>query len=568
MAQSDSESEGPARISKLAGRQLLKWAQGSISAIELHDVCCDAKDDGLANPMIERFARLRGGQHAHEDVMRLVRENTPVFDMVDSLGEPNSVATSVLLPSRVAMSLLRFYPTQFVERLGASLSTLRGFWRRFRTQPQNIDFMASSPHLSGLTMAQLTTTIPITLHEDAGPISKGLSASSVSWSSLVGKGTEKVSHFPVGTWVKAKKAESLSTAPFWDRLLKDFEMLASGVDERGTPILQDEQGRVWRLVLVYAKADEQQRCDEWGLVHYNGPDEVCPDCLANRSSRPFTDCQETAAWRPTEAMSSGQYLARMRVPSHPLVASSFAWRMFFYLDVMHVMDCKGVAALIFGGVLASLVRRPSLGRSQVERLGAIQRFMREWYDDNPGTQRLPKITPPMLVAADGWADLHAPNIKAANTRQAAPLFASMTAELCSGPNEMEVQLREVTSKLHEFYHVLATADRFLSDAEKERLREIVLSIGVAYQSLHMMSQARGWLRFPVRPKLHKMCHFPFAAGSINPRSVSCYADESHIGTLCQVWKKSISGRWTAACQDTVLCKRWLAVLLRFELKLD
>ena len=71
-------------------------------------------------------------------------------------------------------------------------------------------------------------------------------------------------------------------------------------------------------------------------------------------------------------MSVGEYLARMRLPHRPLVASSFFWRMFFFLDYMHVMDCKGVAALIFGGVLASLIRRPSLGRSQVERLGRIQ----------------------------------------------------------------------------------------------------------------------------------------------------------------------------------------------------
>ena len=235
-----------------------------------------------------------------------------------------------------------------------------------------------------------------------------------------------MTHFPAGTWVKTRRAESLSVAPFWDALLEDFEMLASGEDASGRPCLKDEQGRVWRLVLVYAKADEQQRCDEWGLVHYNDPDEVCPECRANRSSRPFTDCQATAAWRPTEAMSVVEYRARMRTPHHPLVASSFLWRMFFYLDYMHVMDCKGVAALIFGGVLASLTRRPSLGRSQVERLGRIQRFMRKWYDDHPGTHRLPKITLPMLVL-DEWADLHAPNIKAANTRQAAPLFAAMAA---------------------------------------------------------------------------------------------------------------------------------------------
>ena len=168
-------------------------------------------------------------------------------------------------------------------------------------------------------------------------------------------------------------------------------------------------------------------------------------------------------------MSVAEYLARMLLPHHPLVASSFFWRMFFYLDDMHVMDCKGVAPLIFGGVLASLIRRPSLGRSQVERLGRIQRFMRQWYDDHPGTHRLPKITLTMLVL-EGWADLHGPTIKAANTRQAAPLFAAaMTAEFCSEPNELDIQLREVTTKLNEFYQCIATAGTWVKRKKAESL---------------------------------------------------------------------------------------------------
>ena len=193
--------------------------------------------------------------------------------------------------------------------------------------------------------------------------------------------------------------------------------------------------------------------------------------------------------------------------------------------------------------------------------------MRQWYDDHPGTHRLPKITLPMLEY-DGWADLHGPAIKAANTRQAAPLFAAMTAEFCSEPNELDIQLREVTTKLNEFYQCIAAAGMFLSDAEKATLGQVVLRLGVAYQKLHNLSQASNCMRFPVKPKLHKMCHFPFVAGSINRTAVSCYASESHIGTLGKVWQKSISGRWTAACQEIVLRKRWLAILLRFELKLD
>ena len=179
--QSDSEGEGPARISKTVGRQLLKWAQGTISASELHQICSDAESDEFVHPMVKRFARLRGEQWAHHDVMQLVGKSTPAFDMVSKLDEPESAATAVLLPSAVAKSLLRYYPLQFLERLGANQGALRKFWRSFRLQPRNTEFMRTSPHLKDLTMQQLTMTIPVTLHEDAGPISKGLSANSVSW---------------------------------------------------------------------------------------------------------------------------------------------------------------------------------------------------------------------------------------------------------------------------------------------------------------------------------------------------------------------------------------------------
>ena len=92
--------------------------------------------------------------------------------------------------------------------------------------------------------------------------------------------------------------------------------------------------------------------------------------------------------------------------------------------------------------------------------------MRQWYDDHPGKHRLPKITLPMLEF-DGWADLHGPAIKAANTRQAAPLFAAMTAGFCSEPNELDIQLREVTTKLNEFYQCIATAGTWVKRKKAE-----------------------------------------------------------------------------------------------------
>ena len=85
-------------------------------------------------------------------------------------------------------------------------------------------------------------------------------------------------------------------------MVSDFEKLARGT-VGDLPLVQDTSGRSWKFVLIYAKGDAQVRCDDWGMRHYNAADLVCPECLGNRSTRPFTDLQPTAAWRATEAMS-------------------------------------------------------------------------------------------------------------------------------------------------------------------------------------------------------------------------------------------------------------------------
>ena len=85
------------------------------------------------------------------------------------------------------------------------------------------------------------------------------------------------------------------------------------------------------------------------------------------------------------------------------------------------MDCKGVTALVLGGVIHYLLRDARLGANQEERIVAINGLMKEWYNDHPGHHRMPRILLKKCVA-DGWANLSGPAIKAANTRAAVPVF--------------------------------------------------------------------------------------------------------------------------------------------------
>ena len=109
---------------------------------------------------------------------------------------------------------------------------------------------------------------------------------------------------------------------------------------------------------------------------------------------------------------------------------------------------------------------------------------------------------------------------------------------------------------------------FHSDAEVEQLRVITTAFGTAYQRLRGIAMGKGDFSWQLKPKVHKFMHMPFLASVMNVRCASCYADESAVGTTCGVWKRSVAGRYKRHVQRNVLTKRWLAVLLRFELEGD
>ena len=123
-------------------------------------------------------------------------------------------------------------------------------------------------------------------------------------------------------------------------------------------------------VFSFAKADEECQCQAWGLPHYNS-NEPCSECLANRTDKPFADLKVTTAWRSTAPSLQRLTCARVRRSRHPVLASPLATRMMCYLDLMHLVDCKGVASWLFGGVLFFLLKEPALGPTRKLRLDRV-----------------------------------------------------------------------------------------------------------------------------------------------------------------------------------------------------
>ena len=422
------------------------FADGELAAKRLISTMQDSVADGLSHPMVVRLSRLRKSQHAHATLLELLEEHTAVLDDIELVS--GSSGDRLLKPSSIIGRLFRHYPDGFVRLLGADPGRVRSFWMQLFREP-NVKFLREHHYLRNLSMDELAYVVPMVLHEDAAPVTKMLSSNMLSSSSLLGLGNEKVTQLLHATYIKRKKADGEDHGLLWAALMADFEGLMQNDQASRGP---------WRFLLLFALADEEVRCVEWGLTSWGAANECCSECRADRQKRPWTDMRRGSSWRGTESFTLEAYRGRFRRPLHPLSASKFVWRFFFFLDSMHVFDCKGAASTIFGSVLSTLVRDVRLGANQQQRLDLINTRLRSFYSRNPKLHKLPKITLNNLEGSNGWAELVGSAIKAAQTRAAAPFFAELAREFFNSDTPEDLNTCRATSSMRDIYdkwcHVL------------------------------------------------------------------------------------------------------------------
>jgi len=563
-ARGEDDEEETFSMSSLAAGHLSSWCDGIQSAAALRRHMADAVSDGFKHPMVTRFGNLGGGggrpsgQHCHESLVRLLQA-CGVNRCLTSLPSPSDVS-HIILPSTIIKVAAQDYPTLFKKYFGANARKVEMFWRGFFESGFNREWAAAHPCLHGKSLEQLRNSIPITIHEDAGPISKNLSANCISFSSLLGEGDEKVTKFLSFTYVKGRK--TINTRIAWDAFLEDLHHVSTGF-VGGAPVAPIDNDSRWTFIAMFAKGDEECHANSWGMPHWQGAGEPCSECRANRGARPWTDLNRRAAWRDHVIQDKAAYVARIRVPAHPLVESFFFSRWCAFPDLMHMMDCKGVSASVLGGVLQQLIVDVRLGGSQEARLDRINALLVTWYNDHPGSNRLPTLFISNLTR-DGWWELNGPAIKAAMTRSAVPPFRDIWREHAQAGNANDAHVTAIIENLALFYDVLYQAPMFMPRATIDRIEEICMNFGIAYLHCREYARSHNILSWPVRMKTHKMQHVPLMCKVINPVHVQCYGEESLIGTTTKVWKRSIAGRHHNVAQRNVLLKRFCGLLLRFE----
>ena len=142
-------------------------------------------------------------------------------------------------------------PCNFSRVLGADKSRLEAFWRNLFASPEGQAYKSLHPILRNKTVEELSSTIPVTLHEDAGPYAKGKSANSLSWQSLLGSGSDLEQNFLHHTEIKRSGAPCYCW-PTCRHLFKEFDYVADGTTVEGDIVAQDGD-TVWKVVLLFGK---------------------------------------------------------------------------------------------------------------------------------------------------------------------------------------------------------------------------------------------------------------------------------------------------------------------------
>ena len=214
------------RPSQLALGHLLEWADGVESAVQVANHMSNAIAGGLSDPLIARLARHAGNttnQNCNQN-MRALLEELGLMALITEI--PDSPRwTHVIKPSALIAYFAQNRPADMKECLGCDLDNTTAFWRDWFKSKKRVEMAQSHELLRGKTAEDLYTTVPLAVHEDAGPITKRLSANCLTFSSLLATAPEKRSRLLLATTERDKAGNDYAA---WNVILADLRELSTG----------------------------------------------------------------------------------------------------------------------------------------------------------------------------------------------------------------------------------------------------------------------------------------------------------------------------------------------------
>ena len=456
---------------------------------------------------------------------------------------------------------------KFRRHWGADVAVVRKFWGDLLGTAAGRELQELHPQLTGKTVDDLETTLPLFLHNDAGPFTKKRSVFVLSFGSFLGIGSELEVLHVVATWVK--KMDMSKPERVYDYLLESFGKLAEGFSD-GEPLAMEGE-RVWCGIWLSLFSDCEFLQQELGMKGASNT-EPCGFCPCNRTTIPFTELGASARWRQRR-LTNMQFLARLETPRHPMST----WPIFNYMsprfDGLHVVDYKGVLASIHANVLWTLVLEPGAlpGGSQGERMRSLTERKDAFFSGGDRHQRIMGDIDKNLLFKEGksskaYPSLSGPGVKAANTRALTPWIEAIAIEFDDG-SPVARHRRKVAVNAAEYLRLIYSSGAVLTRETHRRLAKVVLRCLRSYAWLCHNAISGGKLLWHITPKFHFWAEMVYQAVLLNPRFCQTYHGESMVGRVCAFYKRAADGPFHATIQYRFLRQYCIGLSIRLSNRL-
>ena len=242
------------------------------------------------------------------------------------------------------------------------------------------------------------------------------------------------------------------------------------------------------------------------------------------------------------------------------------------IDLLHNVDCKGVASAAIANCLCEIVYRREIPGMMThdDSLEWLNADLDLFYQNQRVENKIPTLVLENFVdlqkPLQNYPMFKGPGIKAANTRALMPWLQSCL-EVLDQTDEQKQRRFQLVKLFNDFFELIYGEGEWLSEATAQRLQKIILQILKRCAWLHEWALANGGhIRWQLVPKHHYFFHIAlFCVGYCrNPRCYQTYIDESFVGRMCRVMANSQDGPFHDALQMTTLEKYLTALSIQFS----
>eukprot|EP00959_Pyramimonas_sp_CCMP1952_P475406 9504166-Pyramimonas_sp.AAC.1 len=372
------------------------WARGKLPANKVLEYGSGAAAQGARG--LGRMGNAPDDpKHAHRNLLRAFGwpSGAPEVQWINVAvpGDPPK-AHPVVDPRCMFESIAKKGGEGFDKKIRGLPGDANEFWKEMR---EHVIYASSRTHIDH------THSIPLTIHGDGAATHKTDGLFTISWTSLLSKGSTRATHF-IFTVVQKSEMHSGTLEILFADLAERMNQLMRGVRGDGTPL----RANGYKGIVVMLRGDWEFFTQALNFPRWDSSPNMCWMCSATNSLDSDL-CWTKRGWRRT-MKSHESYLESLRESGSPLPALFRITSLRLEgvaLDCLHVLD-QGIASHIIANALVEVMGLGHWGGNQQLQAQGLEKSIKSWYDNHRTDSRIQgKLTYERLKTSNDWPKLKA-----------------------------------------------------------------------------------------------------------------------------------------------------------------